>query len=97
MILHNPYFRALVFSAGMSIALFCILFPENQSSGDPRRVPLLLSIIGIAGVVTTLLVGTLSGRSEKPWPWVVTGFASLGCWLSVTYAMLLLQKTFAAR
>ena len=95
MVLSNPYFRALVFSIGMSVAVFWRLFPEN--AGDSRRVALLLSILGVAGAVSTLLVGTFSRRSDKPWPWVTTGFAALGCWIAVAYAMLLLQKGFAGR
>jgi len=95
MVLSNPYFRALVFSIGMSVAVFWRLFPEN--AGDSRRIVLLLSILGVAGIVSTLLVGTFSRRSEKAWPWLTTGLASLGCWVAVAYAMLLLQKTLAAR
>jgi hypothetical protein len=96
MMLSNSYFRALVFSVGMFVAVFWRLFPETRSAGDPRRV-LLLSILGVASIVSTLLVGTFSRRGEKPWPWLTTGFASLGCWLAVAYAMLLLSKTFAGR
>ena len=95
MALTTSYFRALVFSLGMSLAVFWRLLPEYR--GDPHRIALLLSILGVAGLVSTLLVGTLSKRGKKPWPWVVTGFASLGCWIAVAYAMLLIQKTFAGR
>ncbi len=77
---------------GMAIAVFWRLFPEN--AGDPRRIVLLLSLVGVAGLVSTLLVGTFSGRGGKPWSWLATGFASLGCWLLVMVAMLVLQKTF---
>src|SRR5947207_2680989 len=97
MILSNSYFRALVFSLGMFVAVFWRLLPENRNAGDPRRIVLLLSFLGVASIVSTLLVGTFSRRGEKPWPWLTTGFASLGCWLAVAYAMLLLQKAFSGR
>ncbi len=95
MVAASPYFRALVFSIGMAIAVFWRLFPEN--AGDSRRVTLVLSLLGVAGLVSTLIVGTFSKRGEKVWSWPVTGLASLGCWLVVLYAILLLQKAFAGR
>jgi hypothetical protein len=97
MILSNSYFRALVFSLGMFAAVFLRLFPENQAPGDPRRTRLLLLILAVASTVSTLLVGTFAKRGEKPWPWLTTGFASLGCWIVVAYAMLLAQKAFLVR
>src|SRR5947209_4256259 len=97
MVSANSYFRASVFSLGMFIAVFLRLFPEYRAVGDPRRIVLLLSILCVTSVVSTLLVGTFSGWGAKPWSWIGIGFASLGCWLAVGYAMLLLQKTFAGR
>ncbi len=97
MILTNSYFRSLVFSLGMFITVFLRLSPEYRAAGDPRRTVLLLSILCVASIVSTLLVGTFAGRGEKPWPWIGIGFASLGCWLALGYAMLLLQKSFAGR
>jgi hypothetical protein len=95
MVASNPYFRAVIFSIAMAIAVFWRLFPEN--AGDSRRVVLLLSLLGGAGLVSTLLVGTFSRRGEKAWSWPTTGLASLGCWLVVLYAILLLQRTFVGR
>jgi hypothetical protein len=95
MVASNPYFRALVFSIGMAIAVCWRLLPEND--GDSRRTVLELSLLGVAGLVSTLLVGTFSSRGKKAWSWPTTGFASLGCWLVVLYAIFLLQKTFTGR
>jgi hypothetical protein len=42
--------------------------------------------------ITAVIVGTISRKNEKPWPWLLVGAATLGCGFAVMYAILLMQK-----
>lgn len=93
----NSYIRAFIVCVLIFIAAVFRMFQRYGSDWNNRHAMLVLAILGFALVLTGLLVGTFSRRSEKPWPWWKVGVASLGCWLAVLGLMLLIQERFYLR
>lgn len=54
---------------------------------------LFISLLGITFAITIAVVGTFS-RGEKPWTWMKTGLACLGCWVATVVAIAFLVFVF---
>jgi len=93
----NSCVRAAIVSLGILIASGLRYFQRYGDARDSRHISLVLLIHGTATVVTTLLVGTFSKRSAKPWPWLQVALVSFGCWLAVLWVLALTQKMYATR
>jgi len=91
----NSYVRASIVSLAIFLAAGLRYFQKYGDARDSRHVSLVLLIHGTATLVTTLLVGTFSKRSAKPWPWLQVALVSFGCWLAVLCVLALTQKMYA--
>jgi hypothetical protein len=88
----NSYVRAFLVSAVIAIAGSIRYLQMYAAARDTRHSALAISITGFALFITTLLIGTFSRRTEKPWSWFKVAAACLGCFLAVLWTMLLMQK-----
>lgn len=93
----NSYVRAFLVSTGLFIAVTVRYLQMYGATRDSRHNSLALSTGGFAVLITTVLIGTFSKRSEKPWSWLKVGVACFGCWLAVLCAILLIQNVFYTR
>ena len=94
MSISNSYIRAFVVGALIFVAVVFGMFQKYGREWSSRHSLLMLFILGFALVITGVLIGTFSRKSEKPWPWWKVGLSSLGCWLAVLYLMLFIQERF---
>jgi hypothetical protein len=90
----NSYVRAFIVCVFFFIAVVVWMFQEYGPEWSSHHLLLIVSILGFALMITSVLVGTFSHRSEKPWPWWKVGLSSLGCGLLVLYLMLFIQERF---
>ena len=97
MSLSNSYVRASIVNLMIFLAAGFRYFQKYGGVRDSRHISLVLLIDGTATLVTTLLVGTISRRSAKPWPWLKVSLVSFGCWLAVVCVMALTQKIYSPR
>jgi drug/metabolite transporter (DMT)-like permease len=77
----NSYVRAFLVSAVIAIAASIRYLQMYGTTKVSRHNALAISIAGFAFFITTLLVGTFSRRTEKPWSWPKVVVACFGCWI----------------
>lgn len=92
--LSNSYVRAGSAAGTMFILVSCRIVQTRGGDWASRHTTLIVLILGFAMAITAAIVGTLSRKGEKSWPWLLIGAATLGCGLAVAYLMLLLQKFY---
>jgi len=85
----NSYIRAFVANFFIYVAMAAWAFHEYGEPWGRYHVAVLI-VGGFAGLIVTLLVGTFTRKSAKPWPWWILSLTSLGCWLVILFSMLLL-------
>jgi hypothetical protein len=90
----NSYIRAFIVCFLIFVAVVFRTFQRYGPQWSNQHSALILSILGFALLITSVLIGTFSRRAEKPWSWWKLGISSLGCWLAVLYLMLLIQERF---
>src|SRR6266487_3818599 len=93
----NSYIRAFLVCTGIFIAVSIRFLQMYGGVRDSRHIALAVTTEGFAFLIATVLVGTFSRRSEKPWSWLKIGVACLGCWFAVLCVIVLLQSTFYTR
>ncbi len=88
----NPYLRVFLISIVVSVGVLLRLGYVDGVDFSSRRTLLLLSVLAVASIVTTLLVGTFSSRADKRWSWFKTSAVSIGSWLGVLLLIALITQ-----
>jgi hypothetical protein len=92
--LSNSYVRAGIAAGTMFVLVFLKVLQIRGGDWASQHTTLIVLVLGFAMVITAVIVGTMSRKSEKPWPWLLIGAATLGCGLAVTYLMFFMQKFY---
>jgi hypothetical protein len=93
MTLSHSYLRALIANLIVLAALVAWVFHVESSfqSKSHAGTIIVLEAGGVVGLIATLLIGTLSHRSTKPWPWFVISIWSVIFWIVVLLIVLRLS------
>src|ERR1041385_7689012 len=90
--LSNPYVRSGIAAGSMFVLVLCRLLQTRGVNWASEHATLIVLLLGLAMAITAVIVGTISRKSDKPWPWVLVGAVTLGCGVLAMYVILFMQK-----
>src|SRR5438105_2125190 len=97
MTLSNSYVRAAIANVVIFALILVRYLQKYGTLRESRQIIVIISALGVALGLTTLIVGTFSRHREKRWRWLKVIVVSFGCWLAVFLMMLLAQTTLYSR